>query len=410
MTQQPSLLVIGSGEAGFREYALRAMAAKAGITLASKNPATWETAYCQTCLVVDLDDRAAAIERLRTVSVDAILTYDERYVELTAELAELLRLPGPSVAAVRTVKDKSMLRALLQRESLAPVRFGVAATPTEARHITAQIGLPVVFKPRALGGSSGVKVVRDVTEIEDAFAEAAGARVGTVRSRYDGVLIEEYLDGPEYSVDCVTYRGHTQPLVVAEKHTGLDPYFEEIGHIVPPALERALPDEALALVRQAHAAAGLDTVVSHTELKLTSRGPRIIELNARLGGDLIPYLGLLAHGIDLAAAAADLALGRQPSVAAVKDRVAAVRFLYPSHDLRLHSITLPDQQQHPGLDRFVPLCFPDEELLLPPRGFMSRMAAAIVTGATQQACLSALDTIERSALVDATPLTVAVPS
>jgi biotin carboxylase len=405
MTSRRRLLLIGSGEAAFREYALRSVARKADVVLVNKSAPTWEAPYCADSIVLDLNDFPAAIQRLRTCTVDGVLTYDERYVELSAQLTELLGLPGPSTAAVRAVKDKSELRALLQRNDVGAIRFGVADTVEQAGDIVAEIGLPVVFKPRALGGSAGVRLVTSADQVESAFDNAVSARVGVVRSRYDGVLIEEYIDGPELSVDSVAHDGVVTPLVVAEKETGLDPYFEEIGHIVPPRSELALPAEAITLIQRAHEVAGLNNVVTHTELRLSSRGPRIIELNARLGGDLIPYLGLLAHGVDLAGAAADLALGLAPELSRTDRGTAAVRFLYPAHDLRVHSIRLAEPVSDlPGLVTFTPLAEPDEELLLPPRGYMSRLAALVCQGDTREACLQALRQATDEVIVESTDL------
>ena len=404
------LVLVGGGEAAFREYALRAVAARAQVVLLADRPPTWETRYCAEAVVADLADSDAVLRRLRAVGADGLLTYDERYVELSARLARALGLPGPCPSAVRAVKDKSELRELMDWAGLAPVRYGVAHSVAEAHQVLATVGLPAVFKPRALGGSAGVRLVSSADQVPAAFADATGARVGTTRSRYDGVLIEEYIDGPEISVDSVVTGGVCTPLVVAEKETGLDPYFEELGHVVParPALATR---EALDLVADAHAVAGLDQVVTHTELRLSSRGPRVIEVNARLGGDLIPYLGLLAHGVDLAGAAADLALGGTGAQGPRRagPGTAAVRFVYPTTDLRVRDISLRrPAADYPGLDTFAALCEPGEELLLPPRGYLSRLAAVVVRGSTRDDCLSALDRVTADVRVTADALAHAV--
>ncbi|WNV85807.1 ATP-grasp domain-containing protein [Umezawaea sp. Da 62-37] len=401
------LVLIGSGGAAFREYALRAISRKADIVLVSDAPPRWETAYLADSLLVDLSDHEAVLAAVRDVTADGLLTYDERYVELTARLTAELGFRGPGVDAVRAVKDKSAFRALQQESGLAPIRFGVAETPEQAREVLRSVGLPAVFKPRALGGSAGVAMVTTDDEVDAAFEVATSARVGIVKSRYDGVLIEEYVDGPEISVDSVTFGGVTTPLVVAEKQTGLAPYFEEIGHVVP-APDALAPPEVYDLVRKAHALAGLDDVVTHTEVRLGPDGPRIIELNARLGGDLIPYLGLLAHGVDLASAAADIALGDAPAIDRRDLGSAAVRFLYPATDIRLNGIALPDAlAERPELDSFAVLGSVGAELLLPPRGYMSRLAVVVVTGASREAALDAALEISTGVEVDADELAVA---
>jgi biotin carboxylase len=400
MSARKRIILIGSGMAAFREYALSAVASKADVVLVSKFPLTWETPYCVDSVVVDIDDFPAVIERLTGLNPDGVLTYDERYVELTAQLTAMFGVAGPTVDAVRAVKDKSELRGLLRQAGVGAIGFGVAETVRQAHDIVDVLGLPVVFKPRALGGSVGVRLVTSADQIEGAFADAVGARIGPVRSRYDGVLIEEYIDGPEISVDAVTYQGVTTPLVIAEKETGLDPYFEELGHIVPPRAE-LLSEEALDLVRRTHQVAGLDNVVSHTELRLSSRGPRVIELNARLAGDLIPYLGLLAHGVDLAGAAADIALGIEPSTERKDLGTAAVRFLYPAQDILVRSVSLPKPvEEYPGLDSFTVLCEPGTEVLLPPRGYLSRLASLVAHGDTREECLATISDCSDAVAID----------
>jgi hypothetical protein len=184
----------------------------------------------------------------------------------------------------------------------------------------------------------------------------------------------------------VTAAGRTTAVVVAEKVVDLPPYYEEVGHLVPARPVDGLAD-ALELVAAVHRAVGLDRIVTHTEFRLTSAGPRIIEVNVRLGGDLIPYLGLLASGVDLAAAAADVALGRAPDLAPRRDRVAAVRFFYPHEDLEVRHVGLDAPAAGlAGLDRFAPLVAPGASVLLPPRGFLSRLALAVVTGGDHAEC------------------------
>ncbi len=247
----------------------------------------------------------------------------------------------------------------------------------------------MVCKPPALGGSIGVMRADDEQQLRAAFhtAEDAVAADGT-RSKLPGVLIEEFLDGPEFSIDCVVHDGVVTPLVVAEKELAFPPYFEELAHVVP-AQPRAGLDEAVQLVVAAHQAAGLDSLVTHSEFKLTSRGPRIIEINVRLGGDLIPYLGWLALGVDLAAAAADVAVGQAPEVTPTRWGCASVLMIYPTHACRLERVRLRRPlAEYTGLDQFTDFLPPGTEVRLPPEAFLGRIAFAVVTGETREQCLA----------------------
>lgn len=390
------LLVIGSGAQAFRDYALRSIATRAAVALLTAEPATWERPYLVASEVVDLGDPAAVLAAARRMRADGVLTYDERYVELTARLAADLGLPYAAPEAIATCKDKLRLRRVLREHGLSPVRFGVAHNLADAVRVAAEVGYPLVLKPRALAGSAGVVRVDDAEALAAAFEQADDAHIGTIRSAYAGVLVEECLEGPEYSVDGVTAGGRTTPVVVAEKVVDLPPYYEEVAHFVPARPTPGL-DEALELVAAVHRAAGLDRIATHTEFRLTPAGPRIIEVNVRLGGDLIPYLGLLATGVDLPAAAADVALGRMPDLAPRRDRAAAVRFFYPDEDLEVRHVGLGEQAgELAGLDRFVVLVPSGARVLLPPRGFLSRLALAVVTADDRAQCEARMDAVMES--------------
>lgn len=385
------LLVLGCGRSVFREYALRAIAERAQIVLVNNEFPDWARRYCDRYVHVDLTDHEKVLAEVSDVEADGALTYDERYVELAALLIRRRGLVGPTPEAVRAVKDKKILRSKLTAAGIGPVRFAVADTPAQARAALESVGYPAVFKPRALGGSAGVRLVTEEAAVQDAFDQVITARVGTTASRYGGVLIEEYIEGPEFSVDSVTVGGRTTPLVIAEKQTGFAPYFEETRHIVPQA-PGTLPKEALHLVCEAHASAGLDNLVSHSEVRIGARGPRLIEINARLGGDLIPYLGLLALGVDLAGAAAAIALGREPSVQIKDLGAAAASFLYPESDIRYQSAALRRAPSaYPGLVLFESIAAPGAELRLPPRGYLSRFAVLVARGPTRAECIRNLE-------------------
>ena len=403
-----ALLLVGSGDQAFREYSLRSVAERFPVALLTDRDLTWQRPYVAWHATADFADRAATLRAAQALSARAdtagLLTWDERYVELCADIAGQLDLPYCDPDAIRICKDKSRLRALLAGHADLAVRFAVAHDAESAARAAEAIGYPVVLKPLALGGSAGVTAVSDPADLEDAFAGASAAHIGSTVSAYGGVLIEEYLEGPEYSVDCLTFDGETTPLVVAEKFLGMAPHFEEIGHVVPPRPHPAMR-EALDRVRRVHRLAGLDRLVTHTEFRLTPRGPRIIELNTRLGGDLIPYLGLLALGVDLARAAAEAAMGERPQIDANAGCAAAVRFFYPSTDMAIDDVSLPHAgERYPGLVEFRSIVTPGQELRLPPREYLSRCAFAVATGRDQEACATCLDAVESRLVISGRPL------
>jgi biotin carboxylase len=402
------LLLVGSGDQAFREYSLRSISQRFPVALLSAHELSWQRPYVSWFAHADFDDRESLLLAARQLAADAsvagLLTWDERLVEACADIAQELDLPYSTPEAIRTCKDKSSLRTLLHEHAVSPVNFAVAHKLSCAARAAERIGYPLVVKPRGLGGSAGVVRVTRPDDLDEAFLNAAEAHIGPTVSAYAGVLMEEYLEGPEYSVDSLTVDGQTTPLVVAEKSVGLAPYFEETGHVVPP---RPHPDleAGLALVRQVHGLLRLDRVVTHTEFRLTPTGPRIIELNARLGGDLIPYLGTLALGVDLARLAAEVAMGEHPQPRCEATCAAAVRFIYPTADVTIRDVGLRrPAAEYPGLVEFRSIVAPGQLLLLPPDGYLSRLAYAIATGEDQDACEASLDRVVEDLVIDAEPV------
>jgi biotin carboxylase len=252
--------------------------------------------------------------------------------------------------------------------------------------------------------SLGAVLVRDASELSARFAFARDTAVPGAR-RYDvGVLVEEYLTGPEISVDAAVHSGRVLPMFVARKEVGYPPYFEETGHLVDAA-DPMLTDPVLrAVVQDAHTALGIADGMTHTELKLTPAGPKIIEVNARLGGDHIPYLGWRASGIDPGLAAAAVACGRPPPVAADRSMIGAIRFFYPDRDdTIIGSVSFAGDPPLPtAVDRTVPLAEPGSVVSPPPRGtHFGRIAFATALAATAQECRDALDAAQAALTVTA---------
>jgi biotin carboxylase len=255
-----------------------------------------------------------------------------------------------------------------------------------------RIGYPVVLKPRALAASLGVVLVRNPAELRSQFLFAAETTVPGAPAHDERVLVEEFADGPEISVDAAVSGGRVSPYCVARKELGDPPYFEEVGHRVaaddPLLSDRALSD----VLDRAHAAVGFTDGMTHTELRLTASGPKVIEINARIGGDLIPYLGLRATGIDPALAAAAIACGRPPALTPVHSRHGAVRFCYVDAETTVESVTVDESVLVAGVDRVEVLAEPGRTYAPPPAGTaFDRIAFVTAVADTAAGCAAALD-------------------
>lgn len=236
-----------------------------------------------------------------------------------------------------------------------------------------------------------------------AFDLASESRYGTLPAGH-GVLVEEFLDGPEISVDSVVIDGEATCVLIASKRLGFAPHFEEVGHLITDWSGEPWAPQVRTLVRSAHQVLGIRLGVTHTEIRLTGRGPRLVEVNGRLGGDLIPYIGRLATGVDLVTAAAELSLGHQPELRADRQRSAEVRFIYPRHDGIVRRVDLTCAEAVPGITDAIILAEPGTRLLMPPAQAIPRLAALIAVADDPQACASALDLATSKVIAELEPL------
>jgi biotin carboxylase len=309
-----------------------------------------------------------------------VFSYDETLMQAAAQAAEALVLPGSPPGAILACRDKALTRSVLAAAGIPQPASTAVRTQDEALAAAAATGYPVVIKARGLAGSIGVVRADGPAAVAAAFAAASSATFPGVPAYDAGVLVEEFLTGPEISVDCVVAGGACTITALARKQTGMDPFFEETGHIVDsrdPLLDDA---ELLDQIHRIHKAIGYTLGATHSEFRLTPTGPRLVEINARLGGDLIPYLGFLATGTDPAVAAAQVAAGCAPDTEPRHRRTAGIRFLYPAEDCEVASAAVREDKLGPGIHQAVVTAAPGTRLALPPRGYMSRYGYVIAAG------------------------------
>ncbi|MEU9067531.1 ATP-grasp domain-containing protein [Streptomyces sp. NPDC048109] len=239
---------------------------------------------------------------------------------------ELHKEVNPS-RAIENLNDKFAMRRLLAENGLSPVQFGYARHWREAAELLATFRLPVVVKPTELAGSRGVFLLEDESQLVE---------WGRVLDSYDytgPVLIEEYLRGPEYSVESISSHGVHHVVGITVKSLGKPPLFVETGHLFPmPDSPRA--KEISDLVVRFLTLSGYLTGPAHTEVIWTEHGPRLVESQARLAGDRIPNLVRIATGFDCNRAVFRALAGR-PLGSVTAERCARVAYLtYPTGVLR----------------------------------------------------------------------------
>ena len=274
--------------------------------------------FAATIPVDPLGGVGHALESIVRNRVEGLVTYSERMLRMTAELCERLNFPGHDVRTVMRLTNKKLQREALSAAGIPVPRNAAVYRIEDWFDAVATVGLPAIVKPlRGMSSAMTYPVIseEDAVRLELSLFDNGPEALGPYDSGY---LLEELLIGRDsapfgdyVSVECRTVSGCTSLYGV----TGTFPLaapFREPGQFWPCHLSRADQDQIFELARSAISALGITNAVSHTEVKLTDAGPRIIEVNGRLGG-FRADLAFRHCGLDLIRDAAEIALGRASS-------------------------------------------------------------------------------------------------
>ncbi|MDX3854904.1 ATP-grasp domain-containing protein [Streptomyces sp. AK02-01A] len=392
----------------YRGYCLENVAAAYDVVLITGTEPTWERRFLTDWEVADPTDQAALSTAGRALAarhqLAGVVTWTEWYLIPVARLARQLGLPADPPEVMRACRNKATSRTLFARHGVPSAASMTTRSLLEAALAAETIGYPVVLKPASRAASIGVIRADRAEELPAAWEFAAAGASQDTKSPQ--VLVEEYLDGPEVSVECVTHRGTTSVVAVTRKTVSPPPFFEEMAHSVDAA------DPLLTTVAPAATAAikalGITDGVSHVEMRLVDDRPRLIEVNGRIAGDMIGHLVRLATGIDLPRAAADIACGRTPDLTPTQHQAAAIRLLYPDTSGVLADLRLDETGEEPWLERVRFQRRPGDEVLLPQDGgdmFTARLGFLITTAPTGDLAQARAQAIQRRLAVSVAPLT-----
>lgn len=276
---------------------------------------------------------------------DAVVSFTEYGLHPASQCAIELGIPGNNLEAVVLTRDKIRMRDLLGRHGLSPVRYRVCEAVGDAHRFFGDLGgEPMVLKPFSGGLSEGVVFVDSASHLAERWDWTRAAASGAI-------LAEEFLSGPEFSVESMSVAGRHEIAMITEKITTELPRFIELGHQVPSRLAAAMRARVEELVIHFLDLVGQQTGPAHTEIRVTKSGPKIIESQTRIGGDQIWEMCELVSGIDLmsetVAALTGLPRPQRMPVAAA----AAIRFFSfeNARILKVHKLEVAERT--PGLVR-----------------------------------------------------------
>ena len=267
--------------------------------------------YEGTCIVVD------------KYSIDAIVTAaTDKPLVMMARIAEKYGFPFYSVETARWSTDKFQMKQRFIEGGVPCARGRLIHSADEANDLF----FPLIVKPRDNSGSRGVKLCRTMEELRTSMSEALEV------SRLDTVLVEEFIEGPEYSIESLHYAANgkeptAKVIQFTEKKTTEFPYNVELGHIQPANISKENQQKIREIVAKIGKALNFYNCPSHTELKINNRGIFVIETSPRLGGDYITStLTPLSTGVNLEDELLKIALGESINLQPKTVQYSGVRF------------------------------------------------------------------------------------
>lgn len=277
---------------------------------------------------ISITEKDQILNICRKIQPDAVATIGSDLANITVQyLAEKLGLPGNSRECIKNSTNKASMRLAFQKAGI-PVPF--FKTVEEGEKYSPQ-SYPVIVKPTDRSGSRAITKVYKEDDLAEAVMNAAS------QSFEKKAIIEEYIEGAEYSVETISYKGHHTCLAVTKKYTTGSPHYIEVAHIQPAPLTEEMENRVKKLVFRALDALGVVCGAAHSELRISKKGEiRIIEIGSRMGGDCIGSdLVPLSTGQDFVRMVVDTASGNPPVLKEEDRHVAAIRFLMNENDEKL---------------------------------------------------------------------------
>jgi isopentenyl diphosphate isomerase/L-lactate dehydrogenase-like FMN-dependent dehydrogenase/biotin carboxylase len=244
-------------------------------------------------------NKKVKIHGVITVGTDASMT--------VAAVANALGLPGIEFKNAEAASNKIKMRERFAEHNVPIPKFFKCWNMEDLKTAAKDLGYPIVIKPADNMGARGVMKIESEVMLETAFLNAKnGSPTGEL-------IVEEYMKGPELSIDALVYNNEIHITGIADRLIEREPYFIEVGHVMPSALDAGLIDDAVEVFKKGIRALGINMGAAKGDIKVTESGAKVGEIAARLsGGFMSAYTYPYATGVNLIRNAIDIALGHPP--------------------------------------------------------------------------------------------------
>lgn len=279
---------------------------------------------------ISIVEKEKILEKCREIDPVGVCSIASDLATITVNyVAENLGLTCNPTSTTLQCTNKFEMRKKMKENGVKTPAFIKVSNDSSTWNIE-NMKFPVIVKPTDRSGSRGITKVFNKKELEEAV------RYATKDSFEKMAIVEEYIEGEEYSCECISYKGNHHFLAFTKKYTTGSPNFIETGHMEPSDIKQEYQDEIKENIFKALTALGIQNGASHTEFKINKNGEfGIIEIGARMGGDCIGSdLVQISTGYDFVKMVIDVACGKEPDFTKVTEpKKAVTKFIFTQEDL-----------------------------------------------------------------------------
>ncbi|MBR1884108.1 MAG: ATP-grasp domain-containing protein [Clostridia bacterium] len=277
---------------------------------------------------ISIIEKEKILEKCIEIGIDGITTIASDLATVTVNyVASKMGLVGNTIECNKKSTNKYEMRKALKNFGVPTVNFKAVSSLEEIDDI--DMNYPLIVKPTDRSGSRAITKVMNIVELKDAVIRAIDS------SFEKRAIVEEYIDGKEYSAEGISFNGKHKFLTITKKLTTGSPNFIETGHIEPSGLTDETKGKIYLELEKALNALEITNSATHSEFKITESGEvRIIEIGARMGGDCIGSdLVEISTGLDYLKMVIDVCMGIEPKFEIKSEpKIAAVKFILNQSD------------------------------------------------------------------------------
>ena len=354
------------------------------VIASDKNPEARGLRYADMPFLRDTKDILAHVEfaRQNKERLNIVGAFAGADVATTvAAITDAIKAPGIPMEVAIASNNKAEMKKRWLRDGIPTPYSQEVSTLEEAKGVLERIGLPAMIKAVDSAASRGSRKVNAYSDLPRALDDARQ------NSTTKTALVEEFVEGVEYSVETIIFNGVHYHYGIVDRHFGFSPFAIEIGHTNPTDISKSLQDEIYNVVDAAADSLGITFGPAKADMIVTKKGPMILEMPARLsGGWHSQYTTPLATGLDPIRDVLRISTGDSISISDTIpkfSRYSVCKAIFPKPGRIAEISSLEEAEKIPGVAKVI-LTVREGDIIEDYRNCAQRVCYIITVGVTRE--------------------------